>query len=70
MLPVPVPSPSLDFHTLALGLLVGIERYKSRADGEKKIAGVRTFPLIAMLGVLCAERHSYFSLSCPRMDAL
>jgi len=39
---------------LALGLLIGIERYKSRSDGEKKIAGVRTFPLIALLGVLCS----------------
>jgi uncharacterized membrane protein (DUF4010 family) len=36
---------------LAIGLLVGIERYKSRSEGEQKSAGVRTFTVIALLGV-------------------
>jgi uncharacterized membrane protein (DUF4010 family) len=35
---------------LAIGMLVGIERYKSRAEGERKSAGVRTFTVIALLG--------------------
>ncbi len=38
---------------LAIGLLVGIERYKARAPGEKGPAGVRTFALIAVLGAAC-----------------
>jgi uncharacterized membrane protein (DUF4010 family) len=39
---------------LAIGLLVGIERYKSRSEGEQKSAGVRTFTVIALLGVTTA----------------
>ena len=38
---------------LALGLLVGIERYRGRAPGEKKSAGVRTFTIFCLLGALC-----------------
>ncbi len=47
----------LDFTTarlmaeaLAIGLLVGIERYKGRTPGEKSFAGVRTFTVFALLG--------------------
>jgi len=39
---------------LAIGLLVGVERYKSRDSDDKKSAGVRTFTLIALLGAICA----------------
>ena len=38
---------------LAIGLLIGVERYKDRAPGEKKTAGVRTFTLFALLGAVC-----------------
>jgi uncharacterized membrane protein (DUF4010 family) len=38
---------------LAIGLLVGIERYKDREPDEKKTAGVRTFTIIALLGAIC-----------------
>lgn len=38
----------------AIGLLVGIERYKSRAADERKSAGVRTFTVVALLGAVCA----------------
>ena len=37
---------------LALGLLVGAERYRGRQPGEKKIAGVRTFGIVCLLGAL------------------
>lgn len=38
---------------LAVGLLVGIERYKDRDPGEKKTAGVRTFAIFSLLGAVC-----------------
>jgi uncharacterized membrane protein (DUF4010 family) len=38
---------------LALGLLVGVERYRGRHPGEKKSAGVRTFAIFCLLGALC-----------------
>jgi len=38
---------------LALGLLVGVERYRGRRPGEKKSAGVRTFAVLCLLGALC-----------------
>ncbi len=38
---------------LAIGLLIGIERYKARSPGEKGPAGVRTFAVIAVLGAVC-----------------
>ncbi len=37
---------------LALGLLVGLERYRSRDEGETRIAGIRTFPIYALLGAI------------------
>lgn len=48
--------------TLGIGLLIGLEReYAKRVvDKEEPFAGVRTYPLIALLGFLCAllaERH-------------
>lgn len=39
---------------LAVGFLVGVERYKSRLPGEKKSAGVRTFTIFALLGAVCS----------------
>src|SRR5688572_29507730 len=36
--------------SLALGLLVGLQRERSKS----MLAGIRTFPLIAALGTLCA----------------
>ena len=38
---------------LALGLLVGVERYRGRRSGEKESAGVRTFAILCLLGALC-----------------
>ncbi|MCP3959361.1 MAG: MgtC/SapB family protein [bacterium] len=38
---------------LALGLLVGAERYRGREPGEKKSAGVRTFAIVCLLGAVC-----------------
>jgi uncharacterized membrane protein (DUF4010 family) len=35
---------------LGIGLLVGIERYHSRREGEKRIAGLRTFGALGLLG--------------------
>ena len=38
---------------LALGLLVGVERYRGRQPGEKKSAGVRTFTILCLVGAVC-----------------
>ncbi len=35
---------------LAIGLLIGGERYRGRSDGEKSFAGLRTFAIISLLG--------------------
>ncbi len=44
---------------LTIGLLVGIERERSKSQqGENAIFGVRTFPLIALLGVISAHLGS------------
>ncbi len=37
---------------LAIGLLVGIERYRGRKPGEQSTAGVRTFTIVCLLGAL------------------
>ena len=39
---------------LAIGLLIGAERYKARAPGEKESAGLRTFGTVALLGAVAA----------------
>ena len=39
---------------LAIGMLVGVERYKDRDTGEKRSAGVRTFTILALLGAVCS----------------
>jgi uncharacterized membrane protein (DUF4010 family) len=37
---------------LAIGLLVGAERYKSRTPGAREASGIRTFTLFALLGAV------------------
>lgn len=39
---------------LAIGVLVGAERYRGRAPGQQEPAGVRTFATIGLLGGVCA----------------
>jgi uncharacterized membrane protein (DUF4010 family) len=39
---------------LGIGLLVGIERYHSRTEGEKRFAGIRTFSALGLLGGIAA----------------
>ena len=38
---------------LAIGFLIGVERYKDRAEGEQKSAGLRTFTIFALIGAVC-----------------
>ena len=38
---------------LAIGLLVGVERYKDREPGEKKSVGIRTVTVFSLLGAGC-----------------
>jgi len=45
---------------LGIGLLVGVERYRDREEGEKKSAGVRTFAIFALLGL-----SAVFSINPP-----
>ncbi|GAB4233659.1 MAG: MgtC/SapB family protein [Acidobacteriota bacterium] len=42
---------------LLIGLLIGSERYKGRREGEFQTAGVRTFPIISLLGAACSLVH-------------
>ena len=39
---------------LALGFLIGSERYRGRSSGDQETAGVRTFTIIALLGATSA----------------
>jgi len=39
---------------LAIGMLIGGERYRGRADGERSFAGMRTFAIISVLGAVAA----------------
>ena len=39
---------------LAIGMLIGGERYRDRGDGEKSFAGLRTFAIISVLGGVAA----------------
>ena len=38
---------------LAIGFLVGVERYRGRKPGVPKTAGVRTFTILCLLGAVC-----------------
>lgn len=52
-----IPAPVLQLAVaLGLGLLVGMQRERT----ERSVAGVRTFPLIAMLGTVCAQLAEHF----------
>ncbi|TAN37549.1 MAG: MgtC/SapB family protein [Verrucomicrobia bacterium] len=43
---------------LALGFLVGLERESARADNRRLVfGGVRTFPIVSLLGFACAWLH-------------
>jgi len=46
---------------MLLGLLIGLEREHSRQEDETLVAGIRTFPLIALMGFLSglAARNGY-----------
>lgn len=52
----------VDFRTLAealaIGLLIGAERYRDREPGEKRSAGLRTFAVVALLGAVCGILES------------
>ncbi len=51
---------------LLIGVLVGLERERDRADGDELFAGIRTFPLISLLGFLSsllASATSYWVLA-------
>jgi uncharacterized membrane protein (DUF4010 family) len=39
---------------ILIGLFIGVERERKKKTGEKSFAGIRTFPLIAILGFLSA----------------
>ena len=39
---------------LLMGMLIGLERQHSQREDESLFAGVRTFPLIALIGFLAA----------------
>lgn len=47
---------------LLIGFLIGLEREHSRQLTEKTFAGIRTNPLISILGFVAALISSYFSL--------
>lgn len=51
---------------LLIGVLVGLERERDRSEGDELFAGIRTFPLIALLGFLSsllASATSYWVLA-------
>ncbi len=48
---------------LALGLLIGSERYKGRTEGKIQPAGMRTFAIICLLGAACSlTAHPGFTM--------
>ena len=48
---------------LMIGLLIGIERERRKQKGERTFAGIRTFPLISLLGFLAALTASFTSIA-------
>ncbi|MFH1195931.1 MAG: MgtC/SapB family protein [bacterium] len=48
---------------ILIGLLIGIEREATQKKGEKAFAGIRTFPLISLLGFLTAFISSFTSFN-------
>lgn len=47
--------------SLAIGLIVGLEREFDRLQGQSGIAGIRTFPIISVLGFLIARLSDDFT---------
>lgn len=47
--------------SLAIGLIVGLEREFDRLQGHSGIAGIRTFPIISVLGFLIARLSDDFT---------
>jgi uncharacterized membrane protein (DUF4010 family) len=50
------------FIALMIGLLIGVERERAKSPGEHYFAGIRTFPLISMLGFVCALISSFTTI--------
>ncbi|HPN37420.1 MAG TPA: MgtC/SapB family protein [Melioribacteraceae bacterium] len=50
------------FIALMIGLLIGVERERAKNPGEQYFAGIRTFPLISMLGFVCALISSFTTI--------
>lgn len=51
------------FVAVGLGLLIGLEREISKKESEELFAGIRTFPLISLLGyfsALLSTQHTYW----------
>ena len=44
---------------ILIGLLIGVERERKKKEGEKSFAGIRTYPLISILGFLAALISSF-----------
>jgi hypothetical protein len=44
--------------SLAIGLLIGVERYKARRPGERGFGSVRTFAVIGLVGGVCGLLHT------------
>ena len=66
-----MPDMPIDYQTakafgsaLAIGLLIGVERYKSRGPDDRKSTGARTFTVISLLGAVCRLLdHQGFTLA-------
>jgi MgtC family len=41
--------------SILIGLLLGLERERSRAKDEELFAGIRTFPILSLCGYLAAS---------------
>ena len=62
-----IPEPFLSLGiSLGLGLLVGLQREKSKSE----LAGIRTFPLITLLGTLCAMLGDWYGGWVPAAGLL
>ncbi len=48
---------------ILIGFLIGLEREKKKKSSEKYFAGIRTFPLISLLGFLSAFISSFTSVT-------
>jgi uncharacterized membrane protein (DUF4010 family) len=48
---------------ILIGLFIGVERERKKKEGSRSFAGIRTFPLISILGFLSALIASYTSMA-------